>query len=63
MYYCRILSILIITNIYDLFRYFCMGNALVVNLIEHMGLKLHKIIQLENNIDWSKEVAVGNITI
>lgn len=31
------------------FRYFCMGNALVVNLIEHMGRKLHEIIRLEND--------------
>lgn len=30
------------------FRYFCMGNALVVNLIEHMGKKLHSIIENEN---------------
>ncbi|GAA0115357.1 DNA (cytosine-5-)-methyltransferase [Clostridium senegalense] len=30
------------------FRYFCMGNALVVNLIEHMGRKLHEIIKLES---------------
>lgn len=31
------------------FRYFCMGNALVVNLIEHMGRKLHEIVKLEND--------------
>lgn len=30
------------------FRYFCMGNALVVNLIEHMGKRLHSIIEKEN---------------
>lgn len=30
------------------FRYFCMGNALVVNLIEHMGKKLHSIIENED---------------
>ncbi|MDS0525910.1 DNA (cytosine-5-)-methyltransferase [Clostridium sp. SHJSY1] len=29
------------------FRYFCMGNALVVNLIEHMGKKLHEIVKQE----------------
>lgn len=30
------------------FRYFCMGNALVVNLIEHMGKKLNSIIEKED---------------
>ena len=45
------------------FRYFCMGNALVVNLIEQMGLKLHKIIEIENDSNWDKEVAVSNVTI
>ena len=30
------------------FRYFCMGNALVVNLVEHMGKKLHHIIEKED---------------
>ena len=31
------------------FRYFCMGNALVVNLVEHMGKKLHRIIEKEDS--------------
>jgi len=30
------------------FRYFCMGNALVVNLIEIMGKKIEKLIDKEN---------------
>jgi len=30
------------------FRYFCMGNALVVDLIEHMGKKISKIVDAEN---------------
>lgn len=30
------------------FRYFCMGNALVVNLIEYMGKKLNEIIKKED---------------
>lgn len=40
------------------FRYFCMGNALVINLIEHMGKKLNQIILVENNIDENKEIAI-----
>lgn len=31
------------------FRYFCMGNALVVGLVRRMGKKLNDIIDLENN--------------
>ena len=31
------------------FRYFCMGNALVVNLVEHMGKRLHSIIEKEDS--------------
>lgn len=40
------------------FRYFCMGNALVVNLIEHMGRKLYKIIERENYTECDKEIAI-----
>lgn len=36
-------------------RYFCMGNALVVNLIENMGKKLAKIVSKENTIQDSKK--------
>ncbi|MCS6102693.1 DNA (cytosine-5-)-methyltransferase [Clostridium botulinum] len=39
------------------FRYFCMGNALVVNLIEHMGRKLHEIVSNECSENMN-EVAV-----
>lgn len=31
------------------FRYFCMGNALVVGLIEKMGLRLNEIFESEEN--------------
>lgn len=31
------------------FRYFCMGNALVVGLIEKMGLRLNEIFEKEGN--------------
>jgi DNA (cytosine-5)-methyltransferase 1 len=31
------------------FRYFCMGNALVVGLIEKMGLRLNEIFESEDN--------------
>lgn len=36
------------TGMPESFRYFCMGNALVVNLIEHMGRKIKQIIKIEN---------------
>lgn len=36
------------TGMTNSFRYFCMGNALVVNLIEHMGKELHNIIEKED---------------
>lgn len=36
------------TGMTQAFRYFCMGNALVVNLIEHMARKLHEIVKLED---------------
>lgn len=36
------------TGMTNSFRYFCMGNALVVNLVEHMGKKLHSIIEKED---------------
>lgn len=45
------------TGMTQAFRYFCMGNALVVNLIEHMGKKLHEIVELESSYEWSKEIA------
>lgn len=35
------------TGMTQKFRYFCMGNALVVGLIERMGKTLHKIFELE----------------
>lgn len=50
------------TGMTQSFRYFCMGNALVVNLIEHMGRKLHEIVELESNNEWSKEIATTKIT-
>lgn len=31
------------------FRYFCMGNALVVGLIEKMGIRLNEIFESEDN--------------
>ena len=31
------------------FRYFCMGNALVVGLIEKMGIRLNEIFENEDN--------------
>lgn len=43
-------------------RYFCMGNALVVDLIEHMGKKLYSIVKQEENNQWEKEAATTNIT-
>lgn len=36
------------TGMTQSFRYFCMGNALVVNLIEYMAKKLHEIIEKED---------------
>jgi DNA (cytosine-5)-methyltransferase 1 len=40
------------------FRYFCMGNALVVGLVEKMGKTLHDIfINEQNNNEISQEVA------
>lgn len=48
------------TGMTQSFRYFCMGNALVVNLIENMGRKLHKIVSNEGN-KYIKEIAVTNI--
>lgn len=49
------------TGMTQSFRYFCMGNALVVNLIEHMGKKLHDIINLECD-ECSKEIATTKVT-
>lgn len=39
------------TGMTQSFRYFCMGNALVVNLIEHMGRRLDEIVGLESYND------------
>ena len=36
------------TGMTQKFRYFCMGNALVVGLIERMGRKLDRIFELED---------------
>ena len=36
------------TGMTNSFRYFTMGNALVVNLITHMAKKLHEIIDKED---------------
>ena len=36
------------TGMTQSFRYFCMGNALVVDLIKVMAKKLHEIIDMEN---------------
>ena len=36
------------TGMTEKFRYFCMGNALVVGLIEKMGIELNKIFDLED---------------
>ncbi|MFZ7119478.1 MAG: DNA (cytosine-5-)-methyltransferase [Eubacteriaceae bacterium] len=35
------------TGMSDRFRYFCMGNALVVGLVEKMGVELNKIFESE----------------
>lgn len=47
------------TGMSEKFRYFCMGNALVVGLIERMGRTLNQIFEIEdeNNIE---EVAMDN---
>lgn len=37
------------TGMPERFRYFCMGNALVVGLIEKMGLRLNEIFESEDN--------------
>ena len=37
------------TGMTEKFRYFCMGNALVVGLIEIMGKKISEIVDNENN--------------
>jgi DNA (cytosine-5)-methyltransferase 1 len=40
------------------FRYFCMGNALVVNLVEKMGNSIKSIVDEENKISEYDEVAI-----
>jgi len=51
------------TGMTQSFRYFCMGNALVVNLIEHMGKKIYEIVAQENADSWNnKEVATTKVT-
>lgn len=50
------------TGMTQSFRYFCMGNALVVNLIEHMGRKLHEIVELENDNECIREIATTKVT-
>lgn len=50
------------TGMTQSFRYFCMGNALVVNLIEHMGRKLHEIVKLEEGYEFRKEIATTKTT-
>jgi DNA (cytosine-5)-methyltransferase 1 len=37
------------TGMPEKFRYFCMGNALVVGLIERMGKHLESIFNYEND--------------
>lgn len=49
------------TGMTQSFRYFCMGNALVVNLIEHMGRKLHEIVKQEYDNEFSKEIAISKV--
>ena len=39
------------TGMPEKFRYFCMGNALVVNVIERMGYYLNEIFNKEKFID------------
>ena len=50
------------TGMTQSFRYFCMGNALVVNLIEYMGRKLHHIVELEDYNKLSKEIETTKVT-
>ena len=46
------------------FRYFCMGNALVVNLIEKMGESIKNIVDNEDNIsDLSNDVENKNFKL
>lgn len=51
------------TGMSEKFRYFCMGNALVVGLIEIMGRKLNNIVDSENmnNESTIEEVELTNI--
>ncbi|RHW55591.1 DNA (cytosine-5-)-methyltransferase [Clostridium botulinum] len=49
------------TGMTQSFRYFCMGNALVVDLIEHMGRKLHSIVKLEDSYEVNKKIAITKI--
>lgn len=46
------------TGMTNSFRYFCMGNALVVNLVEHMGRKLHYIVKQEYENEFIKEITI-----
>lgn len=48
------------TGMTESFRYFCMGNALVVDLIEHMGRKLHEVVEREDD-EYIKEIAVTDV--
>ena len=41
------------------FRYFCMGNALVVGLVTKMGNYIKEIVENENNDVDSDEVAIN----
>jgi DNA (cytosine-5)-methyltransferase 1 len=52
------------TGMPENFRYFCMGNALVVSLVEKMGHQLDKIFKSENDINnmVSEEAAVEQLT-
>lgn len=40
------------------FRYFCMGNALVVGLVTKMGNYIKEIVENENSNDVNDEVAI-----
>lgn len=42
------------------FRYFCMGNALVVNLVEKMGISIKNILKNENNIEEKVDSNISN---